>query len=129
MAQLSKGEAQKQLADEVKWWRKNFAGDGWKTRAGWSSYKGNSPKDCDSIWDYDYNAIANQWCNVSTNSHKKRRETTKRVGGEDYRVFKEADKSLSGGKGSAHFIESWSGTQFIWHFKLVSPSSSSTETV
>jgi hypothetical protein len=120
MAQLTQSEALKQLADEVKWWRSNYSDhDACSSRAGWSSYKGNSGSNCDSIWDSDYNKIANQWCVTTGNKHKKRTEKTKTVGGVDYKVFKEADKSLSGGKGTAHFIESWSGTQFIWHFKLV----------
>ncbi len=119
---LSRNEAVKQLADEAKFWRKNFANDNWKERPGWSSFKGNSPKDCDSIWDYDYNSVANGWCGGNSNKHKKRTEITKVIDGYSYKIFKEADRSLSGGKGTAHFIEAWSsGGQFIWHFKLEAP--------
>ena len=125
---LSRQKAQQQLAAEVKWWRKNFADhDACKARAGWSSYKGNSPTNCDSIFDYDYNFIVNAWSGATGNKHKKRTEQKKNVGGTDYTIFKESDRSLSGGKGTAHFIESWSGTQFIWHFKLEAPATT-TET-
>lgn len=124
---LTRNEAQKQLADEVKWWRKNYSGNGWRTRAGWSSFKGNSPTNCDSIFEKDYNSMANQWCGVTGNKHKKRKEISKTIGEETYRIFKEADTSLSGGKGTCHFIESWSGTQFIWHFKLEAASTTEAE--
>jgi hypothetical protein len=119
---LSRQQAQQQLAREVKWWRRNFSNHNACTaRAGWSSYKGNSPTNCDSIFDYDYNHVGNAWCGTSGNKHKKRTETKKTVDESNYTIFKESDRSLSGGRGTAHFIESWSGTQFIWHFKLQAP--------
>lgn len=120
MPELTKGAAQQQLANEVKWWRQNCIKKkfDWQTRAGWSSQVGNNPARADSIQQSDYNAMANQWCGVATNTHKKR--TTRVDASTGHTIFKEADTSLSGGKGSCHFIESWSdGTKFNWHFKVV----------
>ena len=120
MPELTKGAAQQQLANEVKWWRQNCIKKkfDWQTRAGWSSQVGNNPARADSIQQSDYNAMANQWCGVATNTHKKR--TTRVDASTGHTIFKEADTSLSGGKGSCHFIESWcDGTKFNWHFTVV----------
>ena len=120
MAQLSKMAAQQQLANEVKWWRQNCIQPGynWAVRTGWSSAVGNAPARADSIRQRDYNALANQWCGVSTNSQKKSKSREDKTG---YTVYKEADTSLSGGTGVCHFIESWSdGKKFNWHFNVVS---------
>ena len=126
MAIITKTAAQSQLAQEVKWWRVNYNAQvmvgnesraAWETRHGWSSRVGNAPSGADSFPASDYNSMANQWCGINTNVHKKRSEKVDTATG--HKIFKEADQSVSGGKNTCHFIESWSdGNKFNWHFKL-----------
>jgi hypothetical protein len=126
MAALTMAQAQKQLSDEVKWWRAQYPLErdkngqwiqiDWQNRQGWTSFRGNASGGAASIREEDYNRLGNAWCGTTGNKEKKRSERIDKK--TDIKIFKEADQSLSGGTNTCHFMESWGNDKFIWHFRI-----------